>query len=197
MKHIFKQILTTSILASVLFTACKPEDSVTNISTDTTPVKTYHVKMGTVANTSIPRFVNLSTGNLYNNTTVSGNTDKIDLTTNLWNGVNVQIQSPNNYDEDANLGGWQYRNATYLNATNTLTESEFNNILTNSNIESLHTQFEPSSSRSEVWGDDAKIGAVLTIRTNKGLKAVARVTNSNGNSTDPNGFVEMDIKIKQ
>ena len=157
--------------------------------------KSYTLKVGSRANQTLGRFINIPSGTNYLRADADRNQGSVDVVTDIWSGTNPDFLAPNDNNEaDDELINWTIKRNTKLNYITKYDRATFQNITTNAGIDGIIATADPNS--TEAYGG-LGTNSVVTVRTVEGVEAVIQIVNVNGNSTDPNGYMMLDVRVRQ
>ena len=186
MKQTLILALALTLIAAV--TGCSKNNDSSNPLISGTQALSYHVKMGTKSNSSLPRCLNLTTGQLYSWSDATANSSLIDLVSDIY-ANEVDCEGPATVSQ---ITAWTRRKSTFFsNHVSGMDLTAFNNIQTVGQVTSFCTSND--ASYTSYW--ESGIGKVFTIRTYENKLAVVRVSNTQGSDNDAQGFIELDVKV--
>lgn len=196
MKKVIKQSTVFFSLILILNSCTKKTDE--NTLLNGTAVKSYHVKMGTQGNPSIPRCLCITSGVLYDMTSAAANCSNIDFISGMYVSSEPYFKSPANDNDVAST--WSRRKSTgfYSQEITSIDQSAFDNIKYSSQVASYCKSYPPTSNTFYGGGGvGTGIGDVFTVQTYENKQAIIRITNRQGSINDSQGFFEFDVKVAQ
>lgn len=183
-------ILTGIILVSA---SCKKDS---NKVENSTPVKSYHVKLGTVTGTTLPRLLNLSTGKTYLLSEGAAKCQEIDIIMSDYYGA-LYFSAPASYY--ISLGSiatsWDRRRGTSFSGN--LDRIDGESFAAIKSVDQLHSTCKPQNlDFDQIDARYSEVGATWAAKTFDGKYALIRLTEHKGNFTDTNSFIEIDVKTE-